>query len=95
MTISTSECALTITFTDEEHGEPCNLWDRVGGCTRQAVWRLLHDTPCGHIPSHLVACQPHRDAQEEWMFLGSGGVDCLTCGGPSRINGWEPIGGKK
>lgn len=92
MTISTAECELTITFTEEEHGETCDLND--GGCSRQALWRLIHAPTCECIPEDCAACNEHRASLDAWLATLWHTPVCWKCRSPDPITGWEPIGWK-
>lgn len=60
-----------ITFSGKDPGKPCHGDNRVGACSKQALWRWeLVSEPCDHAREmwgDIFLCQMHREmAQVRW-----------------------------
>lgn len=84
MTETISE-PLVITFTEEEHEEPCQPQMDVE-CNAPAIWLCLHPCGCSH-----PLCHPHKAGAEAWIRAGlASGEGKLQCGLCQRIYNIHP-----
>jgi hypothetical protein len=90
MTISTAECELTITFTEEEHEELCTFKSELtgSGCSRPALYAFVADDMCDCVHVSDKACQRCRDDFEKSTLY----LICVYCKAPIWDWRFIPLG---
>lgn len=86
MTTATPD-TVEITFTDEQHEDPCEALDN---CSRASLWRVRFRWSCNCWPETVLYCEAHRQSLEQ--VHGFNRPCCITCQADASVASITPKG---